>query len=196
MTFRARLFVLLLLLVALSSFAADGLIADRGERMALRTARHFILDPQHVLSDAERADLASIGCAVQRALPGGKYLVRISGDWTDIATDLRVKSLTPLAAAEKMDVSAYRAAAEAKPFARVHVIFHDDTSLVAARRAIEDAGGSVDDPLATAFAPLRSLRAHVPSASLFALASDEAVLSVYAARTFRATTWNADEAAL
>jgi len=158
--------------------------------------RHFVLDPQHILSEAERSDLAENECVIERALPGGRYLVSISSQSGIDNSDLRVKKLTPLTAEAKMDVSAYRAAAQAKPFARVKILFHDDASLTEAQRAIEEAGGTVEDPLASDFGPLRSLRARVPSMSILQLADDEAVLSIYAARTFRATAWNADEAAM
>ena len=48
-------------------------VAFAQEPMKLRFAgaHHFILDPQHVLSDSERAALRADGIAVGRALPNG-----------------------------------------------------------------------------------------------------------------------------
>jgi Subtilase family len=193
---RAALAVSFCLLLPIVSLAAEERRAGSDERISRRVWWHFVLDPQHILSEAERSDLAENGCVIERALPGGRYLVSISSQSGIDNSDLRVKKLTPLMAEAKMDVSAYRAAAQAKPFARVKILFHDDASLTEAQRAIEEAGGTVEDPLAYDFGPLRSLRARVPSMSILQLADDEAVLSIYAARTFRATAWNADEAAM
>jgi hypothetical protein len=191
---RASFLAFFCLLLPIISFAAEE--RGSGEGINRPPSRHFVLDPQHALSAAERAGLAENGCVIERALPGGRYLVSISGSSTVDNSDLRVKKLTPLTAEAKMDVSAYRVAAQARPFARIKVLFHDDASFAAARMAIEEAGGAVEDPLARDFGPLRSLRARVPSLSILQLAEDEAVLSIYGVRAYKATTWNADEAAM
>lgn len=194
MTFRAPLFVSLCLLFGLSSFAADGPMAVR-ERLVLRATRHYILEPQHVLSASERSDLAAKGCVIQRALTGGRLLVSIDGDSIEVASDLRVRSIAPLTANGKLERSAYRVIADAKPFARFRVLFHEDVTFAAARSAVIGAGAALEDPLAFDFGPLRNLNVRsASSANVYALAEDERVFLIYGAPRRRARTLNASSA--
>lgn len=195
MCIRPAAFVALALSCALSLLASEQRIdsTDRSPRDRA-AARHLILVPQHVLSPEERADLAAKGCVVQRALPNGEYLVRVSATSTLDASDFRVRALVPLTLDQKIDSSAYHVAAEARPYARMKILFHPDVTIDEARSAIENAGGSPD--LRFDFAPLHALSARVPSSSLLQLANDERVLRVYGVRTFRTTNLNAQAALL
>ncbi len=190
---RPAALVSILLAISFPLFAAEQRLdgVDRAPR-ARSTARHFILVPQHVLSAAEQSELAAAGCLVQRALPNGQYLVRVAADSPVDENDLRVRRLVPLTTDQKVDTSAYRMAAEARPFARLKILFHDDVSMDQARSAIEDAGGSPD--LRFDFGPLHSLTARIPSSSVLDLAGDDRVLRVYGMRTYRTTSWNATAA--
>ena len=133
--------LILLMLIPISVAAAErGNVIDRSERDRIASARHFILEPQHVLSDAERAELAADGVTIQRALSGGRYLVRVANDSTFDGSDPRVISMKALSVEDKLQRSAYRAAAQT-PFARVKIIFHDDASIDDALSAIESIGG-------------------------------------------------------
>src|SRR5690349_1408648 len=96
---------------------------------AERAVRHYVLEPQHVLSDAERASLAAEGVVVQRALAEGRYLVRVAAGSSFDESDPIVRSLSPVGAEGKLRGSAYRAAARGLAFARLKVLFHDDVSI-------------------------------------------------------------------
>jgi len=180
MTRRLSLFLSLLLL-STSLLAAEG--------------RHFILEAQHVLSDAERASLAARGCQVQRILANGRYLVRMTAGADVDGSDPIVRSVEPLVAAKKIQPSAYRAAAQGKAFVRLRVLFHDDVSFEAAKEAIIRSGGMPEDVLATDFSEPRHLVVRMPSMALTALASDERVLAI-SGPPLRVKTYNANAAAL
>jgi len=161
-----------------------------------RAARHYILEPQHVLSDSERATLAEQGVDVQRGLPQGRYLVRVAADATFDESDPRVRALSPLTVDAKLHRSAYRAAADGFAFARLKVFFHDDVAIDDAIESVTSAGGSVDRSLALEFGPLHSLAVQLPSDALQQFAADERVLVVYGDLPLQATTYNATAAAL
>ena len=88
---RSRLTAVVLFLFAFAAFADEQPrdFAERGgsERPA---GRHFLLEPQRVLSDADRADLAARGCVVLRPMTNGRYLVRIAPGSTVDADSVRV----------------------------------------------------------------------------------------------------------
>jgi len=183
------------LALSLCAFAADRApVENRDPERA--GARHFVLDPQHVLSDAERAQLAADGVVVQRALPNGRYIVRVAAGTSVDATDPRVKSLAAFTVTEKLQRSAYRAAARGGAFARLNVLFHDDVSIDDAVAAVEAAGGTTEQPLLLDFGPLRSLKVKLPPASLETLAADERVMSIAAPISHRAVAYNDEAAAL
>lgn len=183
--------------LALTFFSTALLAADvrpRVDRMAGEdppAARHFILEPQHVLSESERADLAAKGCEIQKPLSDGRYLIRLSPGTQIDESDPRIRSLVPLSPSKKLQPSAYREAARGKAFGRFHVIFHDDTSFDDARKAIVQAGGAIADPLAFDFQIPRRLIARIPSTALLKLAEDERVLTIYGAAPLRAKLDNA-----
>src|SRR6185436_9662361 len=64
---------------------------DRSDRERVAAGRMYVLQPQHVLSDAERADFAARGLVVLRPMAEGRYLVRRSPDSTVDANDGRVR---------------------------------------------------------------------------------------------------------
>jgi hypothetical protein len=140
--------------------------------------QHFIVEPQHVLSAEERADLAEHGLRIVRPLASGQYLaVRLANSTVD-ATDLRIRSLSPITPEQKLTASALHEGAAGRAFARVRVSFHDEVSLDQARAAIEAAGGELERPFTTDFELPRRLRARVPAGSLTQLASDERVYMI------------------
>src|SRR5205814_8952344 len=121
--------LILLMLIPISVAAAErGNVIDRSERDRVASARHFILEPQHVLSDAERAELAADGVTIQRAPSGGRYLVRVAHDSTFDGSDPRVISMYALSVADKLQRSAYRGGAPT-PFARVKIFLPYDPAL-------------------------------------------------------------------
>lgn len=177
----------LLLTLALVPLAA--LAAERGP---LRSARHVIVTPAGALTAADRAALDAEGIHIQRAVSGGRFVAKIDAD----ATDVRLARVEPLTVSEKVHATAWRAAAEGKPFAGVKVMFHDDVSFDGARSAIAAIGGTLDDPLTLGFEPLNGVAAHVPASALESLAGDDRVLVIYGQRHFKAKPFNATAAAM
>jgi hypothetical protein len=186
-----------ILLVPMLLAAGDtASIADRSVGGNRPMGRHFILEAQHPLSTADLADLAAQGVTVQKAVSGGRYLIVVEPDSTFDATDLRVRSIQPLTAAQKLQPSAYREMARPGAFARIQVDFNKDVSIDQARQALVDAGGSAVDLLRPRFGPLRRLDARIPAADVAKLAADERVLSVYGGPPLRAEVDNATAAVM
>lgn len=179
------------LLLPIGAFAAERELRLVEPRVA---ARHVLLTPAAPLTDADRDALAAEGIHVGRAVTGGRFTARVeSGANVD---DARIASLAALTPAQKIHSSAWRVAAQGKPFAHVRVFFHEDVTLAEAARVIADAGGATDDPMPLAFEPLSTVMARIAPSSLTTLASDDRVLLVYGERPFRATAFNATAAAL
>jgi subtilisin family serine protease len=155
-------------------------------------ARHVILDPQHVLSAAERAALASRGVEILRATSGGRYLARVAPDAAIAGFDPLIRSIQPITAERKLSASAVHETARGNAFARLNILFHDDVTLEQARAAVEAAGGTVDRPFDTDFELPRNLQAHVPSQNVPMLAADERVLTIAGPRP-RIAVENLDE---
>jgi len=183
------------LLLPLSLFAAEraGVLERDHEQL---TARHYVLEPQHVLSDAERAALAADGVLVQRALPGGRYIVRVARESSFDASDPRVRTISALTVSDKLQPSAYRAARREAGYARLHVVFNDDVSIDDALAAVDAIGGTTEEPLVLDFGPIHSLKVRIPSNALQQFASDERVLKVSGALPHQAVSYNAAAAAL
>ncbi|PYQ30099.1 MAG: hypothetical protein DMF56_10280 [Acidobacteria bacterium] len=97
---------------------------------------------------------------------------------------------------DKIQPSAYRAAARAEAFARVNVYFKDNVSFDDARAAILAAGGALDDIFATDFGSTREITAKIAPPSLNALANDERVRMIGGSRHFQLKTHNAVSASL
>ena len=152
---RSRLNVVVLLLLAVSAFADEQPrnAADRSDRERPSAGRHFLLAPQHVLSAAERADLASKGLTVLRPMTDGRYLVRLEAGATVDAGDNRIRSLEAITPEKKLQRSAYRSAAQGRAFTTLNVIFNDDVPFEEARASIIAAGGAMADVFATDFVP-------------------------------------------
>src|SRR5438128_1609452 len=146
--------------------------------VALARPQHFIVQPQHVLSTADIADLAARGIEVQRVLPGPRYLVRAE-DRGVIEADTRIREVEPFSAARKIASSAYRAAARGDAFTTVRLLFHDDVTFADAQNAIEAAGGSIERPLAVDFDLPHGITARIPSTAVTQLANDERVFGIY-----------------
>ena len=142
-------------------------------------ARHFVLTPQHVLSAAERAELRNAGIAVVRPMSNGTYLARVADDAELDGHELLVRSLDPITAERKIAPSVLHAAASARPYTRVNIVFNDEVTLDEARNAILDLGGQLEHPFATDFDLPRNLRARIPSTALKQLAADERVFTIH-----------------
>ena len=172
---RMRILISLLITAALP-LAADELPARLEQRPA-RAERHYIVETQHVLQPAEMAALAAQGVAVQRALPGNRYIVRMAPNAIG-ADDPRVRSVEAFNASRKIARAALRAAASG-PFARLQVIFQDDVTFDEAASAIAEAGGVLDQPLTVSFSFPRRLIVRMPTVNLGTLAADDRVFAVY-----------------
>lgn len=169
--------VLVSLFLANAVFAGLNESDPRVKDPAERLGRAMVLTPHQALSDADIAELASRGVAVKRALAGGRYLARVK-DEAAAANDARIASVEPMTSRMKLHPSVLREAALAKPYTRVNVIFHNDVDFDAARDAILDAGGALDEPFRVKFSPSRRLTARVAPAALQALVDDERVMTV------------------
>jgi Subtilase family len=142
-------------------------------------ARHYILAPQHVLSDAERAALRADGISVGRPMPNGSYLARVTSDAAVAGHELQIRSLEPIGAERKLAPSAIHAAVSGRTYTRVNVVFNDEVTIDEARSAILSAGGELEHPFATDFDLPRNLRARIPSMNVKALAADERVFTIH-----------------
>lgn len=159
-------------------------------------ARHFLFEPQHALQPEEVAALEAEGLTIQRAVGANRYLVRVrDGAEETLAGDLRVRSLLAYDWTRKIAPSAYAEAAKGRAFARVRVMFHDDVAFDEARRAVEAAGGTLEQPFSTTFDVITAVTARVPSSELRTLAGDERVFAVYG-RPLQIKTANARAATL
>jgi hypothetical protein len=186
---RSRLLFAIMLL-PLTAFAAER------ETRELRdpAARHVIITPAASLTDADRAALANEGIRVERPLSGGRFTALVERGAN--VTDARLGRVDAMTIDQKVHASAWRVAAQARPFAHVKVFFHDDVAFDEARSAIVHAGGALDDPMAIEYEPLNGVKARIAPAELTELASDDRVLVVYGERHVRARNYNAVAAAL
>jgi len=82
-------------------------------------------------------------------------------------------------AAAKLHPSALHEAARARPYLRVNVVFANGIGFDAARNAILDAGGELDDVLRVRFSASNRLTARIPHAALNALVADDRVRLIY-----------------
>lgn len=186
--------------VLFSLFLASAVLADVREPdlavgdPTVRFGRMMILHPTQELTGSDRAELAQRGITVRRALTGGRYLARVrTGAATD---DARIASIEPLTATKKIQASALREFARAKPAASVSILFQDDVAFEAARQAILEAGGAIDDPFRVRFSVGHRIAAKIPAAALDALAGDDRVFSIAGPPRARIRTDNAVSAAV
>ena len=189
-----RLFAsLCLVALPFSAFAASESAPRDIERVGPRS-RAVILNPVKDLTDYDRAQLAKDGLVVMRAIPGGRYLARMTKN-ADVRGNARVDSIEPLTPEMKIHPTAVRAAVSGKPFTTVNVIFHSDVDFAQARAAVLAAGGAMD-VFTFDFLPAQRLEARIPAHSLMTLAADESVLAIVGPRKFKIASDNAISAAL
>ena len=193
---RMRSLFVITLLVSVTAFAQEQSSAERFHNDhdgRFAGARHYILEPQHVLSDAERAELATDGIFVGRPMPNGRYLARVSANAALDGHDLTIRSMEAITAERKIAPSVARAAVSGRTYTRVNIVFNDEVSVDEARSAVLAAGGQLDQPFATRFERPRNLRARIPSTAVTQLASDERVFTIHG-RAARIMSDNKDEA--
>ncbi len=140
--------------------------------------RHYILDSAVPLDAFASAELAAQGIEVQRPLANNRYLVRMRDDVTP-PTDARIRSLRAYDASRKIARAAYAEATKGKAFARLQIVFQSEVTFEDAQAAIDAVGGTIDTPLAIAYAHPQRLTVRVPSMSVTDLARDERVFGVY-----------------
>lgn len=157
--------------------------------------RHVIVTPSHALTDGDRAALASEGIHLQRAVTRGRFIATVD-DAAALAHEPRLARVERLTLAQKINASAWRAAAHESPFAGMKVLFHADVPFAEARNAILTAGGALDDPLTLGYEPLNGVAAHIPASALQTLAADERVFVIYGQRHLKTHLENAAAAAL
>jgi len=175
---RMRSLSLLLVSLLFSTVA----FAQEPMRLRFAGARHFILDPQHVLSDVERAELRADGIAVGRAMPNGKYIARVAEGALTEGHELMIRALEPITAERKLAPAVVHAAVSGHPYVRVNVIFNDEVSFDDARSAILAAGGELERPFATDFGLAHNLGARIPATAVQQLAEDELVYTIHGPR--------------
>ena len=139
------------------------------------------MQPEHVLTTGDIADLAARGIEVQRVLPGPRYLVRAeSGE--AIVSDPRVRHVEHFSAAKKIAPSALHVAAQSRAFTNVRILFHDDVSFADAQGAIKQAGGTIERSFQSDFDLPHGITARIPSTAIMQLADDERVFGIYGPR--------------
>src|SRR5690349_8984641 len=87
--------------------------------------RHVIVTPSRVLTDADRSALESEGIHLQRVVSGGRFIARVD-DTAALANEPRLARVDRLTSVQKINRTAWRAAAEARPFAGMKLFFHAD----------------------------------------------------------------------
>ncbi|HYO74990.1 MAG TPA: S8 family serine peptidase [Thermoanaerobaculia bacterium] len=182
--------VLLVLLFTSAVFAQEReplTLRDPGSRLG----RAMILHPNAPLTNEQREQLAAQGVEIKHPLAGGRFLARVR---PNVQLADAAGTLEPMTVEHKIHPSARRFAAQGKTWAKVNVYFHRDVEFDDARAAILAAGGAMPDPFKVRFSPARLLEATIAPSSLEALASDERVLSVSAARKLRIGNDNANSA--
>jgi hypothetical protein len=162
---------------------------------ALLANRHVIVTPSRALTDSDRAALEAEGIHLQRAVTRGRFIARVD-DAAVLANESRLARVDRLTVAQKINTSAWRAAAREIPFAGMKVMFHADVPFAEARNAILAAGGELDDPLTLGYEPLNGVAAHIPATALQTLAADERVFVIYGQRHLKTHLENAQAAAL
>src|SRR5438552_8797013 len=146
--------------------------------VALARPQHFVVQPEHVLTTGDIADLAARGIEVQRVLPGRRYLVRAeSGE--AIESDPRVRHVEHFSAAKKIAPSALHVAAQSRAFTNVRILFHDDVSFADAQGAIKQAGGTIERSFQADLDQPHGITARIPSTAIMQLADDERVFGIY-----------------
>lgn len=175
---RMRSLSLLLVSLLFSTVA----FAQEPMRLRLAGARHVILDPQHVLSDVERAELRADGIVVGRAMPNGRYIARVAEGATAEGHELMIRSLEPITAERKLSPNVIHAAVSGRPYVRMSVIFNDEVSFDDARNAVLAAGGELERPFSTDFGIAHNLAVRVPATAVQQLAADELVYTIQGPR--------------
>jgi hypothetical protein len=173
--------------VLISVLFASAVLAGEGRAPAM------VLHATHALSDADVADLESRGISVIRALSNGRYVARVKTE-SAARNDARIASADAITSRMKLHSSVLREAARAKPFTNVNVIFHDDVAFDAARQAILEVGGELDDVLRVKFAPSQRLTVRVPSTALQSLAANDQVMMIVGATRRLPRTENIESA--
>lgn len=184
-----RISLLAILLISTTVFAADPIERERG---GFGRGRHFVLETNGPLTDAQRADLAARGVDIQHALTNGRLLARVA-DSASLPAGMRI---APLSVDEKLHRGARKEISRAREHAHLNVIFHKDVTFDEARTAIAAAGGSLFDPLATQFAPMQRVQAFIPAVTVRALAEDDRVMAIAGPVRFRMQSDNAKSAEL
>lgn len=156
--------------------------------------RAVIVRSVNALTEAEQAELQAGGLTIKHALPGGRYLARMT-DGAGVTGDARILSIEPLTAEKKLHPSAVRLAARGRVMADVNVVFHRDVTFDEAREAVLAAGGAMD-VFALKYLPSQRLEARIPTSALRALAEDERVFTIAAQRRLKIAADNATTAAV
>ncbi|HEX8253006.1 MAG TPA: S8 family serine peptidase [Thermoanaerobaculia bacterium] len=182
--------VLLVLLVTSAVFAQDREPLTLRDPQS-RLGRAMILHPNAPLTTEDRAQLKAQGVEIKHPLAGGRFLARVR---SNAQFDDAAGTLEPMTVEHKIHPSARRFAAQGKTWAKVNVYFHRDVEFDDARAAVLAAGGALPDPFKLGFSRARLLEATIAPSSLEALASDERVLTIAAARKLRIGTDNANSA--
>lgn len=172
-----------LLVAVLSLSFASLAIADENPRNqpANREDRseRYVLTPAHALTADEQAALRNLGVTFEHVLTGGRYLVRITGDATNVESAPTVALLSTFAPEQKIYNSAYAAAAKALGGdVRLSVRFHDDVTLDDARAAVTSAGGQLVNPLVTSMNSSKELDVRIPASAVQSLARDARVMLI------------------
>ncbi len=184
---------LLAFLPALSALAIEPRFAgDDGQGPQTPPQRYVVADAQHVLSPAEKGELEAKGWKVLSALGGTRYLVRQSAA-ADGDAGIPFRSIERIRANQKFDRSARREMARFGSAAHLRLLFQPDVDFASAKALIEDAGGWIQDPLRTRFAPLGRIDAVIPGSAIAALAEQEDVARILGPSP-RLVAWNAASA--
>jgi hypothetical protein len=194
---RRSLPLLAVVLVSASLHASPVQTLDPdGASSAASKVRQFIIQPEHVLSDDDKATLAAAGIDVRQALAEGRYIVRSNSAAALDSMGGLIRSAEPLSATRKLHPTALHQAAIGTRFARVSVIFDTDVAFDDARDLISATGGTLEELMSYEFEPMQRLVARVPSSRLTELASDVRILAIYGAPHLRMESENAISAEL
>jgi subtilisin family serine protease len=166
----------------------------RERRGAWTRGEAMIVQPARPLTDLDRAELAEKGILLRQALPGERFLARVTGG-ADVS-DSRLTSVERLTPAMKLQRSAVRELERGSTWLDLSVTYVRDVTFEEARQSVLAAGGALTEPFATEFLPMQRLDVRVPRVALDALSRDQRVLAISAPLRFKIESHNVDSAKL
>ncbi|HEX7707294.1 MAG TPA: S8 family serine peptidase, partial [Thermoanaerobaculia bacterium] len=189
---RLRILTIIALLSAGLLSAQPSMDTLRERPGAWARGEAMIVQPVRPLTDLDRAELAEKGVLLRQALPGERFLARVTSG-ADVS-DPRLMSVERLTPAMKLQRSAVRDLQRGATWLELNVTFVRDVTFEEARQSVLAAGGTLTEVFATDFLPMQRLEVRVPRVALDALSQDQRVLAIAAPIRLKIESHNSDSA--